>query len=63
LVSRIYLLNISNILFDNLRGKKGICRIKNFRDSNQNNCDKEFEMVPGEINEIVTLHLKWPVKN
>lgn len=58
---RLYLLNISNILFDDLRGKKGMFRIKNFGNYSQYKSDKEFDMVPGEINEIVTLNLKWPV--
>lgn len=62
LICRIYLLNISNILFDNIKGKKGIFRVKNFSDHNKYKSEKEFDILPGEINEIVTLHLKWPVK-
>ncbi len=60
-ICRMYILNISNIFFDNVRGKKGILRIKNSEPNSQYKCYKEFDMVPGEINEIITVNLKWPV--
>lgn len=63
LICRIYLLNISNIIIDDLRGKKGILKIKNQNGFSQYESDQEFDLVPGEINQIVVLHLKWPVKD
>lgn len=57
-------MNISNIISDDLKGKKGIFTIKKFdKDKYHYKSEKEFDMDPGEINDMVTLQLKWPVKN
>jgi len=62
-ICRIYLINLSNLLLDDLKGKKGLFRIKRYdKDIDYYKTEKEFDMDQGEINDVVELQLKWPVR-
>lgn len=63
-ICRVYLLNISNVtLDDGLIKENGFYWIKRFdKDENYKQDKKFFDLEDGEINDAVSMPVKWPVK-
>lgn len=63
-ICRVYLLNISNVTFDDsLNKENAFFWIKRYAsDSNFKQDKKFFDLEDGEINDTVTIPIKWPVK-
>lgn len=62
-ICRVYLLNISNITIDDgLIKENGFYWIKRFdKDENYKQDKKFFDLEDGEINDAVSMPVKWPV--
>lgn len=62
-ICRVYLLNISNVtLDDGLIKENGFYWIKRFdKDENYKQDKKFFDLEDGEINDAVSMPVKWPV--
>lgn len=62
-VCRVYLLNVSNVTFDDsLNKENAFYWIKRYpSDSNFKQDKKYFDIEDGEINDTVTIPIKWPV--
>lgn len=63
-VCRVYLLNVSNVTFDDSMSKENAFYwIKRYSsDSNFKQDKKFFDIEDGEINDMITIPIKWPVK-
>lgn len=64
-VCRVYLLNVSNVTFDDSFNKENAFYwIKRYEsDSNFKQDKKFFDIEDGEINDMITIPVKWPVKD
>jgi len=63
-VCRVYLINLSNVTFDDsMQKENAFYWIKRWEtDSNFKQDKKFFDLEDGEINDSVSMLLKWPVK-
>lgn len=63
-ICRVYLLNVSNVTFDDsLNKENAFYWIKRYySDSNFKQDKKYFDLEDGEINDMVSIPIKWPVR-